>query len=366
MMVDMKHDGNDGEEYGNVCVRQHVVPRFILSWFSPDCAKTRRNKHSKSNHKVIVRESPGGNVRKRRVIAYEFIGRSLYSELLDQSWARYENSMYRLGERIMDTLDESDTRDVKIGVGDFVDTILPFMAGTVARARGAAADMTKTSWNIEGTLKWLGTDAIRVLVMESMLTLLTSAKIGIVTPEKGRFILPGDGYMFQRSTGTLTIPVSCTTALRAVWRHDDKPTADDVEDGSVVLQVSKEYPAREHRLSATQSRMVIASRKHDLDDATPLNGENMDIGGWIVDHMEPEHIHDWCRIVPSCITGVSYVDPSDEDGLDIAFHGMESHGRWAPPVIVSPSLTDEWSVTQWSVRARRTVVETCEESAWGI
>lgn len=354
MMENMKHEEsarrNDGKR--NICIRQHVVPRFILSWFSPDHPRRGKTKHSTYNHTVNVR-GPCGGVQRMRVTADAFIGENIYSCRLDRSWDLYEGAMYRTGLRIMGELSEPGTRSITISTKELAGVVIPFMAGTVARARDAAASMPGTSWDADGSLMWLGTDAIRVMIMESMLTLLASARITVVTPERGRFILPGDGYMFQRAAEMLTVPVSRTFALRAAWRRDDPGTVTGMKGRMAVLPVFREYPWREHMLAAAQSDMVIAYDKADLADTTrsAKAGDGDRLAWWMTGRMDSEHIHDWCRILPLRIPGIlEQTDPAD---LDITFRLLDSRGIWAPPAIVSPSMDGDGKVVQWSVRARR-------------
>lgn len=357
MMGDMKHDGSakrdDGK--GNICIRQHVVPRFILSWFSPDYPGRGNARRGTYNHAVNVLRS-GGGVQRIRVTADIFIGANIYSCLLDRSWDLYESAMYRIGSRIIGELDVPGTRSIGINAKELAGVVLPFMAGTVARARDAAASMSETGWNADGSLMWLGTDAIRVLIMESMLTLLASARITVITPERGRFILPGDGYMFQRAPEILTIPVSRTFALRAAWRRDDPGTVACMKDRKAVLPVFREYPQREHMLAAAQSDMIIAYDKEDLADAPrPAKtgeGNGNGLAWWMTGRMDPEHIHDWCRILPLRVPGI--LEQTDPGDLDITFMLLNSQGIWAPPVIISPYLADDTQVARWSVRTRRT------------
>lgn len=348
--TDMKMGSSYERSYykskSSLCIYQHSVPRFIMTNFSYDYWNDDVAKAVKKMKGHVCYLDDMGNIEHRYTVDHKLSHARLYSKVLDDSWNLYESPTYKVLYRIV------HEHDTVITPGELNGCLIPFMAGMVAREPGLPSKMTATP--VAESLYMVGTDVVRVLAMETMLTALHYADVSIVRSDgtgTGEYILPESGYVFDRgaSSSALIVPISPKMALMARWggalTYDNGCTDFDLCSGH-----ERYSTAREQVLALCDSSYVLSHSGKTINNLVKssmipysLHGEHTrkdDIMNWVYSWLPAANLRDWVRLSGRMLAdgqGLATLNANNHDDVKTMFRLVKPVSGWVPPIIIVPS-----------------------------
>lgn len=341
---------------GSTCVYQHSVPRFVMTNFSYDYWDADAANSIKRMRGHVWCLDDRGRIDSKYTVSHRLSNSRLYSRVLDDSWELYEKPVYKVLYRIV------HEQKTVITPGELNGCLIPLMAGMVAREPGLPSKMTATP--IADSLYMVGTDVVRVLAMETMLTALQYANVSIVSSDDsglGEFILPESGYVFDyyKNMGMLVVPISPKMALMARWSgnltYDNECTDLDLCSGH-----ERYSTAREQVLALRDSSYVLSRSRKTLDrleelDRLPysMRGEHVrkdDIMNWVYSWLPAKHLRDWVRLSGRMLAdgqGLATLDVNKHGDVRTMFRLVKPVSGWVPPIIIVPSKDSGMELIQY-------------------
>ena len=327
------------------CRKQHVVPRFVISGFTDSNNILR----VKTVDGEFVETGPGG----------KYFWDKVYSYRLDDSWAGYEGgaatalSMLKAGAK-------------SISQYDYWFSLMPFMAGTIARDRAVEAELESSRWSYRCVR--LTSDQRRCLVFSLMMDALINARTTMIRTTGHRpFLLNDRGYAWSDEDHRLIVPVSSRLALVAEWPDTD----DDGMPPSVVglknrwkpipMTRPEVYYRDVNELMAMQAVYFIAGLPdEEVDRFVPLY-ESTGILDWISEWLPDSGVWSWLDLMREVGRRESggwsgqwshkyRTGDLDEACIDDILMDVRSYGpTWLPIWLMRPDkgscLTDGLSMT---------------------
>lgn len=333
----------------NKCYKQHIVPSFVIASFYYES-----DYYSRRGNRVYVLND-SGEIESKKAGANSFAAKNIYSPKLDASWRYYEPLSSQVFNKIYNDAFEGfgyddEIDEIKISPEMVWNSIMPYMAGMVARAKSIPMKIRESKFNAEGQLDGFDDDVLRVIIIEMILSFLMSADIKIMRSFSD-FVLPSNGCVYDSSSKSLLFPINSSIIMVASWAGQDGNLREPsilLEDQEVVIPIEDvDYGMPMNRFIASKSKFVIGGRLSILnkmieDEAVFGDGNCGDLLEFI-DFME-EHfpilnIRNWVDQILILIHKKKFMnyDRSDPIQMDLIFQMFKKqYGFWAPPIIVNP------------------------------
>lgn len=346
-----------------VCRKQHVVPRFVISRFSPigDAVVWVKDMDDK------ITSTGAGDSR--------FHEQHLYSDALDYSWSGYESK----SAAIVSSLCVSANA---VRQSDYFISLLEMIAGMIARDRRAMLEFNASTWSYNS--QRLSNDQIRCLVFNAVLSALLVADVRLL--RSNRPIMENErGYAWDQSTKRLLVPVSLDLCLVITWDdHDPNGMPARVIDLSrrsrrlgKVQSIDADYV---NELIAWQACETIVSADLQCFDRFSCLGDDARFLQWLSSWMPASACYTWAPVISEvlhreswkwdpAITGSTASVDVDMDSLDLDTFLKKNvknigEGSWAPVWLLRPDRGDVlWNAAS-SASADRIIVDYSQKSDW--
>lgn len=344
------------------CIKQHVVPRFVISRFS------------QTGDAVVLVKDMDDQITSTGAGDARFFEQHLYSDALDASWNGYE-------AKAAATISSLCAKANAVRQSDYFISLLELIAGIIARDRMAVKEFNASIWSYNSSR--LSDDQIRCLILNAVLSALLIADVRLF--RSNRPIMENErGYAWDQTKKRLLVPVSLDLCLVITW--------DDYEPNGMPARVI-DLTRRSRRLGKTQSidsdyvneliawqacKTIVAADPQLFDRFSCLGDETRFLQ-WLSSWMPASACYTWVPVIrkvlyresvkwdPSVIESTSNVhvdlDTVDLDGLFKSIR-KTGGGSWAPVWLLRPDRGNVlWNAAS-STSSDRIIIDYSKASDW--